>query len=493
MPMFPIIPRTRTSLFQKRLPYIQKVASNLKPVDVFARLRNERGCFFLDSSLVDNRLGRFSFIGCRPFLVVEDFSRKTTMQGNAGSNQRWHNPFDKLWRACSTFGIARDKYPVPFIGGAVGYFGYDSMRYLEKLPTKIEDDVNIPDFRFGLYDVVYAHDHLENQSYIISSGFPELEESARLKRAKSRLCELNDLLLNSPTPLSPLEPVFPEPHVKSNFTQGSYLSAVNRARQYIIAGDIFEVNLSQRFEITSTMDPYALYCRLREINRSPFAAYLDCNDFQIVSSSPERFLKLQGARVETRPIKGTRPRGCSPEEDKSLSGELLASEKDRAENMMIVDLSRNDLGRVCLYGTIKVTELAVLETYPTVFHLTSTVTGELMDNYKWNDLFKAAFPGGSVTGAPKIRAMEIIDELEPTRRSVYTGAIGYVGFNGDLDFNIAIRTILTKADRAYFQVGGAITFDSDPQAEYEETLYKSRALFKALGIDFEKQTSNYNR
>jgi para-aminobenzoate synthetase component 1 len=257
---------------------------------------------------------------------------------------------------------------------------------------------------------------------------------------------------------------------------------VARARQYIIDGDIFEVNISQRFETELTIPSFELYKKLRAINPAPFASYFGFEDVTIVSASPERFLKVQGDWVETRPIKGTVRRGATPREDRARARELLSSIKDHAENMMIVDLERNDLGRVCRYGTVRVTELAILETFPTVFHLTSTVVGRLREGKNRIDLLKATFPGGSITGAPKIRSMEIIDELEPTRRSVYTGSIGYFGFDGNMDINIVIRTFLIKGNRAYFQVGGAVVYDSDPESEYRETIDKGRALIRSLGL-----------
>ncbi|MFH0767972.1 MAG: anthranilate synthase component I family protein, partial [Chloroflexota bacterium] len=245
---------------------------------------------------------------------------------------------------------------------------------------------------------------------------------------------------------------------------------------------IFEVNLSQRFETELTISPYELYRGLRRINPAPFACYLGFDEVKVVSASPERFLRTRGDWVETRPIKGTRPRGATPEEDKALAKELLNSIKDRAENIMIVDLERNDLGRVCRYGTVRVTELTILETYPTVFHLTSTVEGRLREGKNCIDLLRATFPGGSITGAPKVRAIEIIDELEPTIRSIYTGSIGYLGFNGDIDLNIVIRTFLVKGNKAYFQVGGAVVYDSKTEDEYQETLDKAKALIASLNI-----------
>jgi para-aminobenzoate synthetase component 1 len=267
----------------------------------------------------------------------------------------------------------------------------------------------------------------------------------------------------------------------TNLTRDAYLRAVARAREYVIAGDIIQVNLSQRFTVPCPQPPPEVYLRLRRLAPAPFAAYLGFPEVSVLSASPERFLEVRRGRIATRPIKGTRPRGRTPEEDRRLAAELAASEKDRAEHVMIVDLERNDLGRVCRPGSVRVPELMALETYSNVHHLTSTVEGVLRPGVEAVDVLRAAFPGGSVTGAPKIRAMEIIDELEPMRRSVYTGAIGYLGFDGDLDLNIVIRTALLTAGRAHFQVGGAIVYDSDPAAEYRETLDKGRGLAAALG------------
>ncbi len=270
--------------------------------------------------------------------------------------------------------------------------------------------------------------------------------------------------------------------LKPNLSYETYIEAVKKARDYIIAGDIYQVNFTQRFETDLTVHPYLLHQRLRQINPAPFASYLNFDEVTIVSASPERFLRVDGDQVETRPIKGTNPRGKDATEDAKLAHELTQSIKDRAENVMIVDLERNDLGRVCQYGTIKVTELAVLETFPTVFHLTSTVIGRLRPNISRIDLLKATFPGGSITGAPKVRSMEIIDELEPTRRNAYTGAIGYLSFGSNMDLNIVIRTFLIKNRRAYFQAGGGIVYDSNPEAEYQESLDKAKALIQALRL-----------
>ncbi|MBI4295594.1 MAG: aminodeoxychorismate synthase component I [Chloroflexi bacterium] len=461
------------------LPLVEELDSNRSASRTFDILKEENPCFFLDSGMDHQKQGRFSFVGCCPFLVLKSSGSDTVLTQNAGVEHIRGNPFDVLDQLLQRYRLDYHSAPVPFVGGAVGYFSYDLRHFIERLPIRAIDDLQLPECYLGFYDVVIAFDHLHNKTYIVSTGLPELTEHERLKRARRRLEEMKDRLTDMPSLTQKLGPVR-QADIKSGFTHQGYVEAVEKARQYIIAGDIFEVNLSQRFDADLSIHPYELYQKLRQLNPAPFASYLSFDEVSIVSASPERFLRLQGDLVETRPIKGTRPRGRSPQEDRALARELLSSAKDKAENMMIVDLERNDLGRVCRFGTVKVTELAILETYPTVFHLTSTVVGRLRQDKNGIDLLKAAFPGGSITGAPKVRAMEIIDELEPTRRSVYTGAIGYIGFNGDLDLNIAIRTFIVQGNRAYFQVGGAVVYDSDPEAEYQETLHKGKALIDAL-------------
>ena len=437
--------------------------------------------FFLDSGMDPDKLGRYSFMGSDPFLVLKSRGDEITLIRKGRKEQRRGNPFDVLGWLLAVYALDCEKPPVPFIGGAVGYFSYDLCHFIEHLPTNATDDLQLPECYLGFYDVVVAYDHLEGKTYIISTGFPELKEEKRRSRAQERLTEIRNRISLSPPPMSHEDILPPEKVIlKSNFSHDDYLKAVETAREYICAGDIFQVNLSQRLEAEIGISSYELYKRLRKINPAPFANYFGFDGVGVVGASPERFLKLTGNRVETRPIKGTKPRGKTPEQDKELAQNLLDSVKDRAENVMIVDLERNDIGRVCRYGSVKVTELAILETYPTVYHLTSTVVGQLSEAKNRIDLLKATFPGGSITGAPKVRSMEIIDELEPTHRSVYTGSLGYLSFNGDMDLNIVIRTILVKDNRVYFQVGGAITYDSDPESEYIETLDKGKALILAL-------------
>ncbi|HUT32971.1 MAG TPA: aminodeoxychorismate synthase component I [Planctomycetota bacterium] len=427
--------------------------------------------FFLDSGLPGPRLGRFSFLGAEPALVVSAKGRAIRLWADGLERRLAGNPFHVLRSLLDRHRLPARRGPVPFLGGFVGYLGYDLCHFVERLPRTARDDIGLPDMHFALYDHLVAYDHATGRWHGVSLAGEE-----PIARLDALLSSVEDTESGAEFPASagPL---------RSNFTRDAYLAAVRRAKEYIAAGDIFQVNLSQRFETGLAVPPAELYRRLRRANPAPFAAYLglDAEGSAVLSSSPERFLKVVGRGVETRPIKGTRPRGQTPADDGRLAAELLASAKDSAELTMIVDLERNDLGRVCDYGSVAVTEHKAVEAYASVFHLVSTVEGRLHEGRDLVDLLKATFPGGSITGAPKIRAMEIIDELEPTQRSVYTGSIGYVGLDGTMDLNIAIRTILVRDDWAYFQVGGGVVADSDPAAEYQETLDKGRRLFAALG------------
>jgi len=479
-----------------RYPLVEEVFIPLTAPELFELIKDRPYSFFLDSGMDPQRLGRYSFLGSEPFLVMSSRGSEITLVRGQEHEVQHGNPFDAMGKLLEIYKLDHCPAPVPFLGGAVGYFSYDLRHFIERLPSTAIDDLQLPESYFAFYDTIIAFDHLERKTYLVATGFPETEERQRLRRARMRLEEMKAWLraASSSQEASPhrrerlgeekFQPIQENRKVllKSNFTPEEYIKTVDRVREYIAAGDVFQVNLSQRFEADLKIPPYELYKRLRIVNPAPFASYLNFQGVTIVSASPERFLKVQGDLVETRPIKGTRPRGRDPVEDERLAQELTHSTKDRAENMMIVDLERNDLGRVCHYGTVKVTELAILETFPTVFHLTSTVVGRLRRGKSNIDLLKATFPGGSITGAPKVRAMEIIDELEPTMRSAYTGSIGYLSFNEDMDINIVIRTFLIKEGKAYFQVGGGIIYDSDSEAEYIETLDKAKALIRALQL-----------
>ncbi|MCP4364347.1 MAG: aminodeoxychorismate synthase component I [Planctomycetes bacterium] len=441
------------------------------------------GTFFLDSALtMKNDLTRYSFLGCRPFMVLRSKGRDISIQDRNGTVQRHGNPFDQLRRLLAEHRSDDFQLPgIPFTGGAVGYLSYDLCHFVERLPSTTVDDIGFPDMYFGFYDRVLVYDHHENKCLLVGRDV-DVEENGDYLAAALRKGA-------APTANSFLPEGAHKAEIKSNFTRDAYLDAVRRTKEYIAQGDVYQVNISQRFEAELTVPPHELYMRLRARNPAPFSAYIQFDDKAVVSSSPERFMRLQSGgsggpdkpcRVQTRPIKGTRPRGKNAAADTDLRQELMNSPKDNAELTMIVDLERNDIGRVCNYGSVRVTSKNFLETHPTVFHLVAAIEGELHPRYDATDLLRATFPGGSITGAPKIRAMEIIDELEPTSRNLYTGTIGYIGFNGNMDLNIAIRTFLLKGSTAYFQAGGGIVADSDPEQEYQETLDKARALMESV-------------
>ncbi len=437
---------------------------NIDPVVLFRGIKSRPYAFFLDSSNGDKKLGRYSMMGCEPFLVFRSKARRISLEWADGKRQEFDgDPFLELKKLMARY---KDEGPgfFPFGSGCVGYFAYDMKNLVERLPEKARDDLDLPDCILGFYDSAVVYDHACDEFHVTGRGLGLEKILSEARRQE-----------NAPPPPSPAEP---EP----NFTVREYVRAVEKAKEYIRRGDIYQVNLSQRFETGFSGDPFSLYCRLRDASPAPFSAYLDFGEVKILSSSPERFLLKRGDYVETRPIKGTRPRGEDARGDASLERDLAASAKDRAEHVMIVDLERNDLGRVCEYGSVRPSEMFSLERYSTVFHLVSTVSGRLRPGTDALDCLRAAFPGGSITGAPKIRSMEIIEELEPVKRSIYTGAIGYISFDGNMDTSIAIRTIVIKGKKAYFQVGGGIVADSDPEAEYQETLDKARGMMAALGL-----------
>ena len=468
------------------LPLVVELAPAPDPVAAAERFLGQPHLLFLDSAAGPARLGRYSFLSAAPSRVIQVKGRSEP--GALAQARALLAPF----HADPVPGLP------PFQGGLAGWLAYDFGETLERLPRPRFDDLNLPDVVLGLYDWVIAWDHEAGKAWLISTGIPETGPG-RGARAAERLAWVQRILggpaqgaagrrlathaLGAPAPAYPVADVVNarEIGLRSSFTHRGYLDAVTRVREYIIAGDIFQANLSQRFDAPLEEDPWHLYRRLREVNPAPYAAYLEFGGVAVASASPERFLQLDPTgRVETRPIQGTRPRGATPEQDAALAPSLLASTKDRAENLMIVDLLRNDLSRACRPGTVRVPELFVLEQYRTVHHLVSTVEGRLQAGTDAADLLAATFPGGSITGAPKVRAMEIIAELEPSRRGVYCGSIGYWSCTGALDTSIVIRTLVAAGGRLYFSAGGGIVADSDPEQEYQETLHKARALLTAV-------------
>ena len=464
------------------VPVVEELVPAPDPVETCARFADLPFLVFLDSATHPEQAGRYSFLVADPATIVRSKGALTQQLGEGRWTRVAADPVAHVSALLEPFAAEPVAGLPPFQGGAAGYVGYDWGAQLERVPRTRYDDLAIPDVMLGLYDWVIAWDHQTKRAWVISTGIPE-QGAARRERAARRLAFVKERLAErrSDRPAAPSYPVPDVPGLRSNFTREGYLDAVARVIEYVYAGDIFQANLSQRLEAPLAGTPFELYRRLRQRNPAPFAAYLAFGDVVVVSSSPERFLCVDaGRRVETRPIKGTRPRGVGPEHDAALALALAESDKDRAENVMIVDLLRNDLSRVCQPGTVRVPELFALEHYQTVHHLVSTVVGELAPELDALDLLRAAFPGGSITGAPKVRAMQIIAELEPTQRGVYCGSIGYLSATGALDSSIVIRTYLVVGRDVYFQVGGGIVADSDPEQEYRETLDKARGLIAAL-------------
>ncbi len=448
-------------------------ARRVRPGDAAWALCDRVGCALLESADGGTLGGRYSYLTAEPFAVIRARGREAVLERADGSRERAiGDPFGALRRWLAPYARpARPGLP-PFQGGAVGYFAYDVGRVIERLPSRAADDLGWPELWLGLYDWVYAYDHAAGRGWLVGDGSPPAAAVRALE---------GDAPAPSGSP--PLGGRLRGP-ASSTFSCDGYVAAVQRVREYIAAGDVFQVNLSRRITVPQAVDPWALYVRMRQRTPAPFAAYLRLPHGAVASASPELFLDLgRDGRVETRPIKGTRPRGASPDADRALAAALLASPKDRAENVMIVDLLRNDLGRVCAYGSVEVPRLWALESHPTVHHLVSTVTGRLAPGRDAIDLLRACLPGGSITGAPKVRAMEIIEELEPVRRSVYCGAVGWLGWDGAMMLNIAIRTALVTPDAVHVYAGGGVVADSDPAAEYEETSDKARALLMALGVE----------
>jgi para-aminobenzoate synthetase component 1 len=475
------------------LPLVEELVPAPDPWDVAQRLAHLPHLLFLDSADPHPDRGRYSYVAANP-----------GAGGGLTYPSRKGRKKDDTW-ILEEF-LAELTLPTvpglpPFQGGLAGFLSYELGRSFELLPVTRWDEFQGPAWELFEYDWVVSFDHHARRAWIVSCGQNPYGGGLdkRTKSAAERLAQVHIWLSGPPQPLHRIEhgwaapgplvpgdicPQYPLPgfpDVTSNFDRPGYEAAVRRAIEYIHAGDCFQVNLSQRLLAPIKEHPFVLYGRLRERNPAPFAGYFEGYDYQIVSASPERFLNLSpDAHVETRPIKGTRPRGRTPDEDEANRRELLASPKDRAENVMIVDLLRNDLGRVCEYGSIHVTKLCELESYRTVHHLVSEVVGKLRPGLTAFDLLRAAFPGGSVTGAPKVRAMEIIAELEPTARGPYCGSLGWIGFDGAMDTNILIRTMTLGRGWVQFPVGGGIVADSDPAAEYEETLHKAAGLLRAL-------------
>ncbi len=465
------------------------VADFLTPVSAFLRLREgRRYAFLLESVEGGEKLARYSFLGCDPFLVLStgvarDIARTPGLEHRHYAREHAQDFMGDLRRTIERFRSVSVPGLPPFSGGAVGYFGYDMVRLVEDIPDTGQDDVGMDDAVMMFFRTVLAFDHLRNQIHIVVNLF--LDEGTPVeelyRRAANDIAATEAILagpLNAPVPAASEAAV----EVHSNFRKEDYLAAVERAREYITAGDIFQVVLSQRFEIDLRSSPFDIYRALRMVNPSPYTYFLQMPEASIVGASPEMLVQVRGKSVSYRPIAGTRPRGADEAEDVRLAEELLADDKERAEHVMLVDLGRNDLGRVARYGTVRVEQLMFIERYSHVMHLVSSLEGELPGEVDRFDALMACFPAGTVSGAPKVRAMEIIDELEPTRRGVYAGSVLYADFSGNLDSCIAIRTLVARDGKGYIQAGGGLVADSVPENEFAETVNKARALVRAVEL-----------
>ncbi|MBI4661787.1 MAG: aminodeoxychorismate synthase component I [Verrucomicrobia bacterium] len=472
-------------------PIVQEIETIQTPESLAATFGRGEGTVLLRTALFGSAHARYSLVASRPFFTLRAFGSRCELGSPETRGQAlFGNPWRILDRLMARYELL-DEIDLPFpLGGCFGYWGYDLKNFVEpKLPRRAANDLELPDCQVGFYDSLAIFDHHLGKTWIVSTGLrPDGSRDQSYARRQLAFWQ-SRLQINTEAHASRFTlhaSRFASPWV-SSLDRASFIAAVDRAQRYIRAGDIYQVNLSQRLAVHWPRPGWEMYERLAAVSSAPFSAYLDCGDFQIASSSPELFLRLSGAHILTRPIKGTRPRSSNPDRDAQLSDELRTSPKELAELVMITDLLRNDLGKVCEYGSVQVPELVRLERYPQVQHLVSTIEGRLRPEVTHFAAFASCFPGGSITGAPKFRAMEIIDELEPVTRGPYTGALGYLGFNRESQLSILIRTAICRDHTAYFSVGAGIVADSVAAAEYIETLDKAGGFLAALNLGLPKE------
>lgn len=464
--------------------YRETLADMETPVSAYRKIARGKYSFLLESVAGGERIARYSFLGTEPALVFRGKGRQIRSIRNGQVQEETlpagQDPLHRLKSLLAPYRVALPEELPRFFGGLVGYIAYDMVRFFERLPEDTADDLQVDDSCFLLADNLLIFDHVRHRIIALSNAHVQGDPD----KAYDEACERVDALIErlcAPLPLPPKAPARQAPVVFTpNQTPEQYQQAVARTKEYISAGDGTQMVISQRWKAPVQSHPFDVYRALRSLNPSPYMFYLELDDMVLAGASPEILVTVEKRIASTRPIAGTRPRGKTPEEDRRLAQELLADEKERAEHVMLVDLGRNDLGRVCAFGTVRVEELMKIEQYSHVMHIVSSVTGRLAPDKDAFDALRACFPAGTVSGAPKVRAMEIIEELEPTRRGVYAGAVGYFSFNGDMDTCIAIRTIVFKNGVAYIQAGAGIVADSVPQTEHQECLNKARALMRAV-------------
>jgi anthranilate synthase component I len=472
--------------------YRQLTGDGLTPVSAFCRIARSDPSFLFESVIGGEKVGRFSFLGTEPFLRFEARRSEVTIAEGAGglADRRFSStdPFGDLQQLIEQFrAVALPGLP-RFAGGAVGYASYDAVRYTEDLPNVPPDDRGLPDLSFALYDRMVLFDHIRKTILVVAQAHvgPSSDPKAAYQSACDRIDELVDRLAAPGPELGVCDIATDAPvtlqNVRSNFTREQYEAVVRHCQEYIKAGDIFQVVPSQRFEVETRARPFDIYRVLRVVNPSPFLFYLPFGDFALIGSSPEILVRVEEGVVTIRPLAGTRPRGRNEAEDRALAEELVADPKERAEHIMLVDLGRNDVGRVAEYGSVQLTDVMKVERYSHVMHITSNVTGRLRTDQTAFDALRAGLPAGTVSGAPKVRAMQIIDEVEPNKRGPYAGAVGYIDFTGNMDTCIALRTLVLRGNTAYIQAGGGVVHDSIPGAEFEETVNKAKGLLKAIEI-----------
>ena len=462
----------------------------LTPVSAFRRLDTGRAACLFESVVGGERVGRYSFLTAQPFFELSAIDRAVTLRYEDGREEvkTIANPLQELRAQLEKIDVAALEDPdlPPFVGGAIGYAGYDVVRYEEHLPNAPEDDRKLPDMSFAFYDRMVIFDHIRKTlTVVVMASTAEVEPHTAYEQATQRLDEIVQMLakpLDGP-PIADISTLGDlSLDYTSNFKREDFESAVRKCVDYIRAGDIFQVVISQRLQTKITVDPFEIYRTLRVVNPSPFMFFLRTRETTLVGSSPEIMVRVVDGKLTVRPLAGTRPRGVDEAEDQRLAEELLADPKERAEHVMLVDLGRNDVGRVAKYRTVELSDVMTIERYSHVMHITSNVTGELRDDADAFDALGACLPAGTVSGAPKVRAMEIIDELEPHRRGPYAGAVGYLDYGGNMDTCIALRTMVIQGDTAYVQAGAGIVADSVPASEYQETLNKARGLLRAIEI-----------
>jgi len=510
--------------------FLIEEATTVQTPEILARkLHRDSGLVLLRSASFDSKQARYSIVAARPFLILRASGSQCHIQSGEASRVHFGNPWHLLDSLMSRYELL-EELDLPFpLGGCFGYWGYDLKNFVEpKLRRHAINDLELPDCHVGFYDSLVVFDHALQKTWIVSTGLGA--DGSRTERRARKQLGFWQKSLSGPREgraSCPQRAAYPsslgkdvgtsaskalerpfsgmlgttrpnldgdaqQPSLTSNLSRSDFIHRVQRAQSYIRSGDIYQVNLSHRLSALAPCSPWEFFQCLSSVSPAPFSAFIDCRDFAVASSSPEQFLRMSGAHIQTRPIKGTRPRSADPTRDAQLTYELQTSPKEMAELVMITDLLRNDLGKVCEFGSVQVPELVRLERYPQVQHLVSTVEGRLCRGTTHFNAFASCFPGGSVTGAPKFRAMEIIDELEPVTRGPYTGAIGYLGFNRESQLSVTIRTAICKGNHAYFHVGAGIVADSIPEAEYDETLAKGRGFMDAFRIEHEAPASHYS-